>query len=329
MYPNDPIPRDEILSMASYWPSRVITTAAYLRLFTALSEKTMTAPALASSTGLNPRALEILLDALVGIGLMLKQDGLYSNTPEAEQFLVEERPGTIAYRLRQQHIQWKYWDRLADVIRTGEPARERRLFASDPEGSELLLRSFHEMSRERVGPMLEKIGPARRLLDLGGGSGSYSVAFCETYPEATAVVFDQPISIRVAREIHEGDPVLERIEFVTGDFRKDPLGGPYDLVLVSNIIHGEGPGTVQEILKRVFECLEPGGRVVIRDFLVSEDRTAPAHAAIFAVNMLVGTPEGRCYSEGEVRSLLLESGYEGVRTLEAGSLMEGRRPTTA
>ena len=318
--------RDLILQAASYWPSRVITVAVKLRLFTILSDGKKPIEKIAEEARADARPLRILLDALVALGLTKKHGEAYENVPIAEEVLVEGRPGNLVHRLTLEHDSFRYWDRIEAVIRTGEPSRTDPIFETDPTGTELLLRSFHELARFDGPALAEQVGPARRLLDLGGGSGSYAMAFCQAYLEMRAVLFDFPISIRVARQIVAESPAADRIEFLTGDYRKDPLGGPYDLALLSNIIHGEGPEQVVHLLEKVYGALEGGGRIVIRDFFLNEDRTNPAFGALFSVNMLIHTPEGRSYSEAEAREFLQQAGFEDVRMLDAEHLMQATRP---
>lgn len=322
----DKATRDRIMQAASFWPSRVITTGVKLRIFTLLSGRRMTAAALAREADLDARPLEVLMDALVAMELLEKEGDEYANRPAAAEVLVEGKPGTMVYRLLQEHESWPFWEGIEEVIRSGRPARSAPLFESDEAGTERLLRSLHEHARLSVPVVVEKVGARGRLLDLGGGSGSYSVAMCEAEPSLHATIFDLPGAIRVAREFVGRSPAADRIELITGDYRTDPLGGPYDVAFISNIIHSVGPETIVRLLRKIREALLPGGRVVVRDLFLGDDRTSPAFAALFAVNMVVHTEAGRCYSETEACRFLEEAGFAEITTLEPGSLIEARNP---
>jgi precorrin-6B methylase 2 len=159
---------------------------------------------------------------------------------------------------------------------------------------------------------------ARRLLDVGGGSGAYAIAFAAAHPELQAEIFDLPSVVPIAQHNVAAADLGDRVRTRAGDLRRDPFGAGYDLVLLSAICHMLGPEANQDLLRRVQAALAPGGRVVVQDFLVEEDGTQPAHAALFALNMLVGTPAGSTYSEAEYASWLKAAGFAEVQRVRLG-----------
>ena len=174
------------------------------------------------------------------------------------------------------------------------------------------------------------ISGARRLLDVGGASGTYTIAFLEAEPQMRATLFDLPPVIEIARERVGAAGMLDRVTLVAGDYRKDPLPVRHDLAFVSAIIHQNSPTENMTLFRKIFAALEPGGRIVVRDHLMNSDRTHPRSGALFAVNMLVGTEGGNSYTETEIRDTMEQAGFVNVRIIHPDTrmdgLMEGFRP---
>jgi cyclopropane fatty-acyl-phospholipid synthase-like methyltransferase len=151
------------------------------------------------------------------------------------------------------------------------------------------------------------------MLDVGGGSGAYSIAFAQANPALEAEVFDLPTVVPIAERHVDEAGLRARIRTRTGDLRTEAFGGGYDLVLVSAICHMLGPEENRDLFARIRKALVPGGRVVVQDFIVDDSGTAPTQAALFAVNMLVGTEAGGTYSEAEYTAWLQGAGFPTVR----------------
>jgi spermidine synthase len=168
-----------------------------------------------------------------------------------------------------------------------------------------------------------KPGEARKLLDIGGGSGAYAQAFLEASPGLTATIFDLPLVINMARRRLASTGLLDRIQLVAGDFYKDKLPTGHDLALLSAIIHQNSPEQNVELYRKIFSALQPEGRLVIRDHVMSSDHTQPTSGALFAVNMLVGTAGGRTYSFEEIKSALESAGFIKVNLIQHDERMTG------
>ncbi len=172
-------------------------------------------------------------------------------------------------------------------------------------------------------------GDARRLIDVGGGPGTYAVAFLKACAGLQAVIVDLPEVIPLARRYVAGSGVEDRVRFVAADFKSDQLPRGFDLAFVSAIIHMHGPDENLALFRAVYDALVPGGRIVIRDHVMDPDRTRPRSGALFAVNMLVSTAAGTTYTYEEIRSALEEAGFVRVRLIrraEMSSLVEAFRP---
>ncbi len=331
--PAGALPDDLFDLLRGFMASRIALTAIELDVFTAVSRSApaASAAAVAAALGTDPRATAALLDALVALGLLEKADGAYANGPLAGRFLVAGTPEDATPALKHNLSLWRTWSTLTDVVRQGHPVRHEDMDRRGDSWTTPFIAAMHRNASQRAPAVVRAVGTegVRRLLDVGGGSGAYSIAFARASPALEAEVFDLstvvPIAARHVEEAGLGGRVRTRV----GDLRRDAVGSGFDLALLSAICHMLGPDENRDLLRRVFAALAPGGRAVIQDFVMSPDRTAPRAGALFAINMLVGTPLGSTYTEAEYAGWLEEAGFAEVRRIPLGGpsdLVVGRRP---
>lgn len=300
--------------------ARLLMTGAELDLFTRLAATPLPAPDIATRLGADLRALTILLDALSAMGLLVKRDGTYQTEASARELLARDRPGSVLPMVLHSANLWDQWGGLTRLVAGS------RAPAQDDEAS---LRSFigamHVIAAPQAAHIVSLVAPggARRLLDVGGASGTYTLAFLAASPELHATLFDRPPVIEMARERLAGAGVLDRVALVAGDFYADPLPAGHDLVFVSAIIHQNDQAENVALFSKAFAALEPGGRIVVRDHVLDPDRTAPAAAALFAVNMLVVESGGNSYTLAEISAALTEAGFTRVRLVHPDTRMDG------
>lgn len=294
--------------------SRVLLTAAELDLFTHLAGQRRSAAELAQAIGADTRALTKLLDALVALGTLLKEENAYRNTPVAERFLVRDAPDSVLAALKHSAQMWDRWSALTEVVRTGKPAQYREVNERGQEWLESFLGAMDVFAREAAPQVAAAIGLSgvRRMLDVGGGAASYAIAFARAEPQLTAVVFDLPNVVPIARRNIERAGLSHRITTQAGDYRVDTFDTGFDLVLLSAIVHSNSLEENADLVRKCFAALAPGGRLVIRDFIMSPDRTQPPAGALFAINMLIGTEGGGTYTEAEMRAWLSDAGFAQI-----------------
>ncbi len=316
---------EAVLKLArQFMESRILLTAAELDLFTPLAEKQQTAAELSGELRCDGRALAIVLDALAAMCLLEKQDGAYRTLPAAAPFLSSRSPRSVRPMILHASHLWDAWSALTAVARgsdsTGDEASEVR----DADELSAFIGAMHVVGT----PLAEKIvaaiqpGPASNLLDVGGASGTYTIAFLKAVPTLKATLFDRPAVIPMARKRLAEAGLSDRVRLAAGDFYRNELPGGHDLALLSAIIHQNSPVENIELFGKVFRALVPGGRVVIRDHIMEPDRTKPRDGAIFAVNMLVNTEGGSTYTFEEIRAWLEEAGFVNVRLLQTGERMD-------
>jgi len=299
--------------------SRVILTANNLGIFDNL-KKPSSAIEISKKLKIDRRATEILLDALTGIGLLYKSaGGNYRNMPVSNHYLTR---GSRHYQgdiIKHASTMWQNFSALDEVVMTGRPAR--RGF-----DHESFIMGMHNLTILRTESLIKAVGlkGVKTMLDLGGGPGTNAIAMTKKGIKAT--IFDLPETIRIAKRIarHEG---VKGISFIPGDFHVDSIGSGYDLILLSQIFHAFSAEENVALLSKCKKAVNPGGRVVVQEFPINEARTAPPHSALFAVNMLVGTEKGRCYSPKEIKRWLAEIGFSRIviKNLPETVLIMGER----
>jgi predicted O-methyltransferase YrrM len=299
-----------------FMASNVLFTAVDGDVFTLLEEET-TARRVASATGWDARATRMLLDGLVAIGLVTKVKDKYRNTPEASMTLVTGSPGYQGHIVKHMKHISRSWARLTEAVQTGTGVATEFEERPDEEVRAFIL-GMKDISRFSAKEMLGVLDLSRyrHLLDLGTGPGTYGITFLETYPEMRATLFDRPEVLEIAREEVAKAGLEERVNYRAGDMTLTDLGFGYDLVLLSNIIHAFGPATNRRLFKRIHESMSPGGLLIIKDFVVDDDRTGPAFGLMFALNMLVGTGEGDTYTFAELSDWTNEAGFKKGKALD-------------
>ncbi len=310
------LPDDLNQTLRAYMESRVLLSALELDVFTAVGSGS-TAAAVARKISTHPRATEMLLNALAAMGLLVKQQGIFRDTPAMARFFAggsqdNARPGLL-------HIAniWHRWSNLTDSVRAGTAVGHQEMAERSDDWTEPFIAAMHRNAAERAPLIVQAVGAEAvgRLLDVGGGSAAYSIAFAQASDKLHATVLDLPTVLPIAQGHINAAGLASRVETRAGDLRRDALGKGFNLVLVFAICHMLSPEENQDLFRRCFEALEPQGRLVMQDFVLEPDKTAPKQAALFALNMLVGTPAGSTYSFEEYSAWLREAGFVEVRQI--------------
>jgi ubiquinone/menaquinone biosynthesis C-methylase UbiE len=306
--------------ISSFTASRIILTANNFRFFDHLNPPGKTASALAKKISADKRAAEMLLDSLVAIGLLKKKNLTYSNSPVAARYLVSGKPDYQGDILRHYSTLWDNWSGLDIVLKTGKPHRQSH-------DHESFILGMHNLASLRTKGFLSSLDltGVQRVLDLGGGPGTYSMALAKKGKEVT--IMDFPETLKIAKKLIGEAGLSKRIKLLPGDFTSDDMGNGYDLILVSQILHAYDEKSSVAMLKKCYQSLNRGGRAVIQEFLLDETRTSPLQGALFAINMLINTTGGRTYTPGEMSGWLKKAGFNNIKTtlLDETVLIEGRK----
>ncbi len=299
-----------------YWKTCTLHGAVKLGVFTAIGKRAVTARELAKEMGVDRRSLEMLLNALSAMDLLVKRDALYANTPLAMKFLSKDSLDYIGYMIMHHHHLIDSWAQLDVAVRNGGPVRSR-MAHSDGERRESFLMGMYNLAMSiapRVAEMID-LSKCRRLLDLGGGPGTYAIHFCLRNPQLRATVFDLPTTEPFALKTIDKFGLKDRVGFLPGDYLEEDIRGEYDVAWLSHILHGEGPEACQMIIDKAVSALEPGGMVFIHEFILNNSEDGPLFPALFSLNMLLGTPEGQSYSEEHLRQMLTRAGAKETQRI--------------
>lgn len=310
----------EILELSGmYWGSAALQAGVKLDVFTALAEGPKTVAELAALRSCDARALDMLVTALTAMGLMARQGESVSATPEALQFLSRTSPAYLGFIIQHHHALMPGWAELDRAVRTGGPTRAES--SSDTENAqerEDFLMGMFNVAVHQAGAIAAALdlGGKKRLLDLGGGPGTYAVYFCRANPELSAVIFDKPTTRPFAEKIIRQFGLENRVAFAGGDFEQGNPPSGFDVVWISQILHGcDGPEEAADVVAKAAKALEPGGRILIQEFTLDDDRKGPLHPALFGLNMLVGTARGQAYTEGELAAMLRAAGAGDIERI--------------
>ena len=305
-----------------YREAQILFTAVRLGLFDAVAKEPAGADALAARLEADRRGMRILCDALAALGLLVKEGGAYRCSPAAAEYLLYTSPATKVPMLLHGAKLYERWAGLLDAVKTGVPVPDDRIdprLWGDEGGFARAMGAIGRESAVMAADALARLGllsGARALLDIGGGPGVYAVEMVRRSPTLRATVLDRPDTLEVAQVNVEEAGLADRVTLLPGDAFQDDLGGPYDLVFTSNFLHIFGPEANRRLIRRAAEVLAPGGHLAVKDFLLDPDRTTPQGAALFAVNMLVGTEAGNSYSVEEVHGWFREAGLAPGDTLD-------------
>lgn len=307
----------------SYWGIFALHAAVKLDVFTAIGDRELSGEEIAQELNAEPRAIAMLLNAIAAFGLLEKNSDQYSNTPLSRKFLCKDSEDYVGYIIMHHHNLVDSWAKLDQAVKTGEPTRTRTSFGDETVRRNFLMGMFNLAMNlaPRLVPHIDLSGRSR-LLDLGGGPGTYAIQFCLNNPQLEAAVFDLPTTQSFAEDTIGKFQLSDHIRFIGGDFVKDGIPGKYDVVWLSHILHGESPQNCHKILQKALFVLEPGGMIIIHEFILNNTMDGPLHPALFSLNMLLGARGGQSYSEGQLMDMLKQLDVKQIKRIPLGEYDE-------
>ena len=305
----------ELLELSGYfWKTCTLQTAIKLDVFTCIGDGHLTSQEVSDRLGAVHRGVERLLNALVAMELLARVDHTYFNTPSGKELLSKESPRYLGHIIMHHHHLLESWSKLDQAVLSGKPVSKRSSFGKE-EWRESFLMGMFNMAMNMAPKLVQKIdiSSRRHMLDLGGGPGTYAVHFCRHNPQLKATVFDLSASRPFAEKVIKQFDLIDRIDFQDGNYLKDPIEGSYDAAWLSHILHGEGADDCRRIVEKAVKVLEPGGVIIIHEFILNNSMDGPLFPALFSLNMLVGTDSGQAYSEQQLMDMLAAAGAKEIR----------------
>jgi len=318
--------REELLALASaYRPSSILNAAVELDLFTLLSRKRSTAQAVASKIRADLRGIETLLNALVAMGLLVKSGDEFGVKRDIASWLSSDGSKSMYHMAAHSaHLQ-RSWARLSEVVTIGQPVEPFGKEARKGATLHAFIGAMYVHGIE-IAPSVVRLVDLKgvhRIIDVGGGPGAYAMAFLQRSPRIRVTLFDLPQVIPIAQGYLERAGLLKRVDLMPGDFTRDSLPVGHDLAWVSAIIHQQGREENRALFRKVRDALSPAGRIIVRDHILDKSRTKPQAAALFAVNMLVRTSRGGCFTFDEIKEDLQTAGFRKIRLVHHDVQMNG------
>ena len=306
-----------------YKEACVLAAAADLDLFEAIGDDELEAREVAERIHGDRRGTTILLDALAALDLLTKHDDRYAVPPSLQPLLRPGGPESVLAMVQHQANCMRRWSRLAQAVRDGQPPERTPSVRGEEQDTASFIEAMDVINRDAAAWLVDEItpGPFTHLLDVGGGSGTWTIAWLAKNPTARATLFDLPHVIPLAEERLRDAGLLDRVTLVAGDFDTDALPTGADLAWVSAIVHQNSRAENRALLEKLHAALVPGGRILIRDIVMDASRTKPKGGALFAVNMLAATTGGGTFTVAELAQDLEAAGFTEAKQLREDELM--------
>jgi ubiquinone/menaquinone biosynthesis C-methylase UbiE len=307
----------------AFAPSRVLATGLQLGVFSQMAAGSRTVESIARAVGATERGVRMLMDSLTALELINKQNGEYTLTPTAAQFLVRESPDYMGAAMEGDAV-WKAWGGLTEAIRTGRPTHRMEQQPGAEDFYPQLIKALHVLNSGLSKQAAEVLGAGTshrgmKVVDVGCGSAVWSIAIAEADPEAHVTAQDFPGVLETTRHYLRRHGVESRYDFLPGDLKTVDFGeGRFDLALLGHIVHTEGEDSSRKLFRRLHRALRPGGRVAIVDMIPNNDRTGPVFPVLFALNMLVNSTEGDTFSLADYERWFVEAGFANVEAADIG-----------
>src|SRR5688572_4679862 len=308
------------------WAARIsmaLAAAIDLDIFTIIDGGKKTAADIAKAAQSSQRHMQRLLEALVGVGYLTKKGSQFGLSPVAKMFLVRGKPTFMGTFSEETTLTLPSWMRLAEVVRTGksvaavDTAEGREFF---PKLVKAIFPLTYGGARGLVASLGKKLTKVERVLDVGAGSGAWSLPFAQANPTLRVTAQDYPEVIATTRQYAQMIGVADQYDYLEGDFRQTDFGQKvYDIVLLGQIIHSEGEKWGKALIAKSYKALKPGGTLVIAEMIPNDSRTGPVLPLLFGLNMIVNTTEGDVYTLAEYKQWLKQAGFKTVKAVEVNA----------
>jgi len=315
-------------TLYAFQTSRVILTAYELDIFSNIITEGATSKDIAKALRTDLRATDRLMNALCAIGLLRKKDSIFYNSDFSGFYLSKRSPGYLKGFGHTVNM-WNTWSNLTEVVRTGKSIARKPQANTSNNWAESFIGAMHERAKENARHVIGLIPlyGIQSMLDIGGGSGVYSMEFVKRDSKNKATVFDLPDIIPITKKYVDDAELTKQFSYIKGNYNEDALGTGYDMIFLSAIVHINSAEQNLALVKKCYDALNKNGLIVIQDHLMEDDRSAPFAGALFALNMLVGTEHGDTYTETEIRDWYKKAGFsktERVDTFNNGMII-GRK----
>jgi len=299
--------------------SAVLLTALELGLFTRISRGEESLGEIARALGISETNAERLLTACAALGLLLREGDRFRNAADVERFLVEGEKGYAGPWLLAAGKERRRWFELGDALRSTDPPRVLGMYE---DFSVEQARALHEatysigMGAGRRFVRQCDLSKRRLILDLGGGSGCYSICAANVHPQLRAIVFDLPPVAVVAEEFIAKHGLSDRIRAVGGDFTADALPEGADVAIMASNLPQYGRELIRKVVRRTHDALAPGGEMHLIGEMLRPEKDGPPGPALWGLAEALDHSTGVAHSEREVVGYFEDAGFRDVSVNE-------------
>lgn len=301
--------------------SRMLMAANNLGVFERLAHGSSDADSLAAALGLNKEGALLLCNALVSLGILKKDQNKYYLNPDIVHLFLNKPQFVLHNWIKFQESLWKFWENLEETVKHGQERSFSLFFDKvlpNDTNRNYFAYAMHEKSISGARAIAKKLPllQCRRVMDLGGGIGTYALEWCKMFPDMTGVIYDLPEIICLADQFIESYLLKGRLIACSGDFLRDPLPGGFDLIVLANVLHMYDEGTSRQIIVRTYNTLQKNGRIVIHGYIPDKTGTMPVEATLFAFIAPYLTTKGCSHNNKTIEKWLKDTGFIKVKTIK-------------
>ena len=317
-------PTEIMRNAYAVYPSFAMLAGMQLDVFTPLKDQPMNADRLAKILQVNEEKLSPLLYALVSANLLTVENGIFSNTIEADTFLVKDLPAYMGGLKDFFNDLWHATLKTAESIQSGEPKAKHDWQTLPDEELIKYFRSQYPSSRRSGMQLAQKVdfSKTKHLIDVGGGSGGLTVGICKAYPKIEATIVDLPKVVAFSKQFISEAGLSKRITTMGVDLIKSEIEGSYDVAVLRALVQIMKPDHAKTILKKIFQVLEPGGQIYILGCVLDNSRLTPTISMAFSLVFLNVYEEGGAYTEKQYHDWLKEAGFTDI-SIELNGMPDG------
>lgn len=307
-----------ILNVASaFRQSKILLTSIELGIFSLLGSRELTAKDISFELQTDENTTERLLNALTALGFTTKYRNHFKNTPDSMRYLDKSSPDYVGSLLHM-NLNWESWGKLTEVVRTGKSIYKNLYDERSDQFIEAYIDSVHRSYIHEAEGVSKAVtlSNVKKMMDLGCGSGMYSIEFMRRNPEMEVVLLDYPKVIEhTKRYLEEALLPTENYRFVPAVIKDAELENNFDLIYASFLFEEFTIWENIDLMRKCFDSLNSGGRLLIHENFINNDRTSPLHSVMYSLNLKLHSENGNTFSENDYWIMLKEAGFQKVDNL--------------
>lgn len=302
----------------AYWDSQTLLTANRMGLFALLAEGAKTLQEIAGELGTQPKATRMLLNACIALELLEESEGRYSNSGLSQAFLTPGQQGYLGDAIRYSDDLYHTWGKLEQALRSGLPPMPAEMYTGeDLEQTRNFVYGMHNraLGIGRIMIDLVDLTGRKKMIDVGGGPGTYSALLVQRYPHLHSRVLDLPGVLKISREIIESMGVSDRVTTQELNYLQDDFPQSNDAVMISGVFHRETEETCRDLVRRACQALDKGGMLIVSDIFADPGGKGPLFATLFGLNMMLTAADGEVHADEDVASWMQQQHFGDIKKI--------------